>query len=104
MNEPDFENMSKEEIDQMLIAYGYDPEMVARTGRFVAQVGIENIKLKTERDKLRKALELQQRIAHQTYISTFTKMTLGQFIIALDDVLGAMRQAEEAAKQALGTQ
>lgn len=45
-NEPDFENMPKEQIDQYLREHGYDPKQVEIRGKIFVEALIENSQLR----------------------------------------------------------
>ena len=58
-NEPDFENMPIEQVNQYLREHGYDPEQVRIQGKILVEALIENINLK---DRL-KALDTARKRA-----------------------------------------
>jgi len=58
--EPDFENMPIEQIDQYLREHGYDPEQVRIMGKILTDALIENIKLTADLAAALKRAEVLQ--------------------------------------------
>lgn len=55
-NEPDFEHMPIEQVNQYLRDHGYDPEQVGRQGKILVDALIENINLKARAEAAEREL------------------------------------------------
>ena len=55
-NEPDFEKMPIEQVNQYLRDHGYDPEQVKLNGKILVDALIENINLKTRAEAAEREL------------------------------------------------
>lgn len=62
-NEPDFDNLPKEQIDQYLREHGYDPEQVRITGKIFITALIENVTLQARIAALEAQLKIEKELS-----------------------------------------